>query len=94
MMFSIIVLEKKRKRKKPKSMEGITDLINAHTVPPEKQILCNVNGLYRKCSCAYFILSPCFFLHSCSVWYFKRQCVLFPPERLVRQYVAPGIKLG
>lgn len=55
----------------PKSMEDITDLINGHPVSPVKQVLCNVNGLHTKCSCAYFILIPRFFLHSCNVQYFK-----------------------
>lgn len=57
MMFFIIALEKK---KVLKSMEGVTDLINAHTVSSEKQILCNVHVLYRKCSCAYLIVCPYF----------------------------------
>lgn len=36
MMLSIIAIKKKNTVLKP--VEGITDLINAHTVSPEKQI--------------------------------------------------------
>lgn len=68
-------------------MEGITELINAHTISPEKQILCNVNALHRKHSWAYFVVCPIFIWLSCSVRCFTMWCV--PAVRIASYTVIP-----